>query len=183
MKENSGDKYSYTDFQSHPLYSVANQFEHNKNTVKAEEHVDFLNLDPFLLSFIWPFLIPALLALGGFIVRVIVTKKKTTLIEFSLDSLAAMIIGAVISVLITDMTISDNFKIGVIAIAGMVGPDMAGGVIILGQAFRESPTDFITKHIKIFRGVQQNDEKKDSKQMTYEEWDKANKEFIDKTFG
>ena len=63
----------------------------------------------------------------------------------------------------------------------MVGPDLAGGIIILGQAFKESPTDFLIKHYKAIKGEKVEPEK-DKKSMTYEEWDKANKDFIEQTF-
>jgi len=128
-----------------------------------------------------PLIWPALLALAGFIVRTIVTKKKTTPLEFLLDCLAAVIIGAMVGIAIEDMHFSQNIRYAIIGIAGMVGPDLAGGVIILGQAFKESPTDFVLKHYKAFRGMKHESEK-DKKSMTYEEWDKANKDFIDQTF-
>ena len=128
-----------------------------------------------------PLVWPALLALSGFVVRTIVTKKKTAPLEFLLDCLAAVIIGAMVGIAIEDMHFSQNIRYAIIGIAGMVGPDLAGGVIILGQAFKESPTDFVLKHYKAFRGIKHESEK-DRKAMTYEEWDKANKDFIDQTF-
>ena len=128
-----------------------------------------------------PLVWPALLALSGFVVRTIVTKKKTAPLEFLLDCLAAIIIGAMVGIAIEDMHFSQNIRYAIIGIAGMVGPDLAGGVIILGQAFKESPTDFVLKHYKAFRGMKHESEK-DKKSMTYEEWDKANKDFIDQTF-
>ena len=140
-------------------------------------------LDPFidLITNVQPFLFPAFLAVSGFIVRTIVTKKKTSLVEFSLDCLAAMIIGALVGVAIEDMDLSQNIKYAMIAVAGMVGPDLAGGIIILGQAFKESPTEFIIKHYNAFKGNKPEEGKE--KAMTYEEWNQANKDFIDKTFG
>lgn len=143
------------------------------------EDAEFINN---IFDNVQPLLWPALLALAGFIVRTIVTKKKTTPIEFFLDCLAAIIIGAMVGIAIEDMQFSQNIRYAIIGIAGMVGPDLAGGIIILGQAFKESPTDFVLKHYKAFRGMKHESEK-DKKSMTYEEWDKANKEFIDKTFG
>ena len=134
-----------------------------------------------LIANVQPFLFPAFLAVSGFIVRTIVTKKKTSLVEFSLDCLAAMIIGALVGVAIEDMDLSQNIKYAMIAVAGMVGPDLAGGIIILGQAFKESPTEFIIKHYNAFKGNKTEESKE--KAMTYEEWNQANKDFIDKTFG
>jgi len=142
------------------------------------EDAEFINN---LVENAQPLVWPALLALSGFVVRTIVTKKKTSPIEFLLDCLAAIIIGAMVGIAIEDMHFSQNIRYAIIGIAGMVGPDLAGGVIILGQAFKESPTDFVLKHYKAFRGMKHESEK-DKKSMTYEEWDKANKDFIDQTF-
>jgi hypothetical protein len=134
-----------------------------------------------------PFIWPALLALAGFVVRLIVTKKKTKPLEFLLDCFAAMIIGSLVGVAIEDMEFSQNIRYAIISVAGMVGPDLAGGIIILGQAFKESPTDFIIKHYNAIRGLKDDGEKKgekgEKKEMTYEEWNQKNKEFIDQTFG
>ena len=142
------------------------------------EDAEFINN---MLGNIQPMIWPALLALSGFIVRTIVTKKKTRPIEFLLDCFAAVIIGAMVGIAIEDMHFSQNIRYAIIGVAGMVGPDLAGGVIILGQAFKESPTDFVLKHYRAFRGMKHESEK-DKKSMTYEEWDKANKDFIDQTF-
>lgn len=142
------------------------------------EDAEFINS---LFENTQPLIWPSLLALSGFVVRTIVTKKKTSPIEFFLDCLAAVIIGAMVGIAIEDMHFSQNIRYAIIGIAGMVGPDLAGGVIILGQAFKESPTDFVLKHYKAFRGMKHESEK-DRKAMTYEEWDKANKDFIDQTF-
>ena len=131
-----------------------------------------------------PFMFPAFLAVSGFVVRAIVTKKKTKFTEFILDCLAAMIIGALVGIAIEDMELGQNIRYAMIAVSGMVGPDLAGGIIILGQSFRESPTDFVLKHYNAFRGLKgESDGKEDKDKMTYEDWNKANKEFIDKTFG
>lgn len=138
---------------------------------------------------IQPFIWPALLALAGFVVRIIVTKKKTQPLEFLLDCFAAMIIGSLVGVAIEDMDFSQNIRYAIISVAGMVGPDLAGGIIILGQAFKESPTDFLIKHYNAVRGLKGEGDDKDEKskggkkEMTYEEWNQANKDFIDKTFG
>ena len=142
------------------------------------ETADLLNET---LTNLQPFIWPALLALSGFIVRAIVTKKKTKPLEFGLDCLAAMIIGSLVGFAIEDMEFSQNIRYAIIAISGMVGPDLAGGIIILGQAFKESPTDFLIKHYKAIKGEKIETER-DGKSMTYEEWDKANKDFIEQTF-
>ena len=136
-----------------------------------------------LLINVQPFLFPAFLAVSGFVVRAIVTKKKTKLTEFILDCVAAMIIGALVGIAIEDMELGQNIRYAIIAISGMVGPDLAGGIIILGQSFRDSPTEFVLKHYNAFRGLKGEENKEASDKMTYEEWDKANKAFIDKTFG
>lgn len=150
------------------------------------QEVDALNE---ITEQIQPFIWPALLALAGFVVRIIVTKKKTKPLEFLLDCFAAMIIGSLVGVAIEDMDFSQNIRYAIISVAGMVGPDLAGGIIILGQAFKESPTDFLIKHYNAVRGLKGDGEDKDEKsksgkkEMTYEEWNQANKDFIDKTFG
>ena len=167
------------DESKHPLYS-----ETESGPIGHQEMPEPDLLTDLLVN-AQPFLFPAFLAVSGFVVRAIVTKKKTKFFEFLLDCLAAMIIGALVGIAIDDMDLSKNIKYAIIAIAGMVGPDLAGGVIILGQSFRDSPTEFVLKHYHAFRGIKGEHEKPEEgkDKMTYEDWNKANKEFIDKTFG
>ena len=166
-------------YQNRPFDSAASTPQVSTN--QDGEHLETADLLNETLANLQPFIWPALLALSGFIVRAIVTKKKTKPLEFILDCLAAMIIGSLVGFAIEDMEFSQNIRYAIIAISGMVGPDLAGGIIILGQAFKESPTDFLIKHYKAIKGEKVEPEK-DKKSMTYEEWDKANKDFIDQTF-
>lgn len=166
-------------YQNRPFDSAAST--HQVSVNQGGGHLENADLLNDTLTNLQPFIWPALLALSGFIVRAIVTKKKTKPLEFILDCLAAMIIGSLVGFAIEDMEFSQNIRYAIIAISGMVGPDLAGGIIILGQAFKESPTDFLIKHYKAIKGEKVEPER-DKKSMTYEEWDKANKDFIEQTF-
>ena len=166
-------------YQNRPFDSAAST--HQVSVNQGGGHLESADLLNDTLTNLQPFIWPALLALSGFIVRAIVTKKKTKPLEFILDCLAAMIIGSLVGFAIEDMEFSQNIRYAIIAISGMVGPDLAGGIIILGQAFKESPTDFLIKHYKAIKGEKVEPER-DKKSMTYEEWDKANKDFIEQTF-
>ena len=174
-------------------FFFGNQFEQNRQREEIYSVVgnEMDSLEQIFIA-TQPFIWPAILATAGFIVRAIVTRKKTKFFEFLLDVVAAVIIGTMVGITINDMDISNNLKYAIISISGMVGPDLAGGIIILGQAFRESPSDFIYKHYNAIRGIKDGDGKAPEKEkepknkeksMTYEEWNQANKDFIDQTFG
>ena len=82
------------------------------------EDAEFINN---LVDNAQPLVWPALLALSGFVVRTIVTKKKTSPVEFLLDCLAAIIIGAMVGIAIEDMHFSQNIRYAIIGIAGISG--------------------------------------------------------------
>ncbi len=172
-------------------FFFGNQFE--KNRISEEvysavgEEVEAIDQISMMIQ---PLILPSLLAMAGFVVRSIVTRKKTKFVEFLLDLVAAIIVGSLVGITVDDMDLSDNMRYAIIAISGMVGPDLAGGIIILGQAFRESPADFLYKHYNAIRGLKEGETPKDKgsteksdEKFSYEEWNQKNKDFIDKTFG
>ncbi len=110
-------------------------------------NMDFLNAD---LEALAPFFITALLA---YVLRLAHGRKKVPLIEGLMDGLAAVGSGMFIGSVVSITTYPLAAKVAMAGLAGLIGPDILGGLLAITKAFKNSPNQFILKYIYAVKGV------------------------------
>ena len=95
---------------------------------------------------------PALIAFFGYVVRAVIRKKNVTLIGFLVDAVAAVALGIMVGNVISIYTIPQQAQAAIIALSGLIGPDIAAGILIMATMFKESPSAFVLKHVYALRG-------------------------------
>lgn len=104
------------------------------------------NLGPLL-----PFLGVALFA---YVFRLLQSRKKVSFLSAMLEASAAVfsgvLTGSIVEIYPSFPLVS---KIAIAGLASFIGPDLIGGLLTIGGAFKSSPEQFLLKYIYAFKGV------------------------------
>lgn len=103
-------------------------------------------------------LTPAAFASAAFVVKIVISRRKISLAQFCLDGFSAAACGVIVyNVLEAWPDLSPNVVAACAGMAGMIGPEILGGLLTLGKMFRDNPSGFLLKHISAIRGNKVDD--------------------------
>lgn len=94
-----------------------------------------------------------LIALLAYILRVVFARKRVSIIEFSIDAMAAIAVGLFVGNIVTAYALPNSAQLAMVAMAGFIGPDLLAGILTVTKAFKDSPDQFLLKYIYAVRGV------------------------------
>ena len=97
--------------------------------------------------------LPSATAFIAYVVRVIMRRHYPTFWSFCLDAVSAVVVGVMAYNLTAHYRLGEDVRAGIVALAGMIGPDLLAGTLVLTSTFAKSPSAFILKHVYAFRGV------------------------------
>lgn len=98
---------------------------------------------------------PTLVAFLAYTVRVIIRRQHITFFGFLLDAISAVFVGIVVGNIIYVYNLPEQVHIAVISLSGMIGPDLLAGLLVLTNMFKNSPSSFIIKHARAWRGKEE----------------------------
>ena len=99
-----------------------------------------------------------MIALIGFAVKVIVKRKQTSVWTMVLDSIAAVVVGVFVGNIVFEYDMPLQIQIAIISLAGMLGPDILAGILVLTAMFANKPSDLILDYLNASKGRRRKDD-------------------------
>ena len=97
-------------------------------------------------------LMPTAVATLAYVVRVVVKRKKITPLNFLLDLLSAAFVGIIVSNVLYAYTLPQQVHVAIIAMSGVIGPDLLAGLLVLMNLFKNSPSSLLMQFLNAFKG-------------------------------
>lgn len=109
-------------------------------------------------GFVDDLLTSGMIALIGFAVKVIIRRKHTTAWTMFLDSVAAVVVGVFVGTVVFEYDMPLQMQIAIVSLAGMLGPDILAGILVLTAMFANKPSDFIIRYLNASKGMRREDD-------------------------
>tara|TARA_B100000929_G_C15466691_1_gene406424 strand:- start:370 stop:810 length:441 start_codon:yes stop_codon:yes gene_type:complete len=103
-------------------------------------------------AFVSSLTLPAVVAFIAFLIRFSIKREKIVALTFFLDTVAAIFVGILVAISLSDYDIPEGLKWGAVTLGAMMGPELLAGILHVAAMFSRSPVTFVVRIIRVVMG-------------------------------